>query len=348
MIQTLMQTVKEAESRTGLPRRCVCAHLHVPWASLGRWRYRTRTGAVLVRPPGPAKLVAPDMAVIRGQVKLLAHGLKRTAGTAALYACHRESISRRELAQLVAQAREECNREKREQLQRVSWLRTGVAWSMDATECEQRSVGGLKVFAHQLEELCSRYRFAPIGGEYPTGEQIAAHLDRHLSTHCAPLLLKRDNGGNMNHPSVDDVLAQHFVLPLNSPLNCARYNGAVEHAQGEFKKQLDIELADVKLHNPDDVQPYARAAAHQLNHISRDCLKGRNSCQVFFDPAMRVTFTRTERSRAYEWIAGRQNDITDKAGSTVTALAAWRVAVKQWLLNNGLLTISINNGLSPN
>jgi predicted phage-related endonuclease len=50
---------------------------------------------------------------------------------------------------------------------------------------------------------------------------------------------------------------------------------------------------------------------------------------------------------AYEWIVERRNHIIDSAGVTVTALAAWRVAAKQWLLKNGLLTISINKEVSP-
>jgi hypothetical protein len=307
---------------TGLPLRSVCGSLRLPWSSYSRWRGRIRGGKPLLRLPGPAKLAPPDMAVIKGEVQQLEHGAKRTAGTAVLYARHHDAISRRQLAEMVAEARAQSNVEQRSQLQRVSWLRTGVAWSMDATECEQRSINGLAVMVHQVQELCSRYKLPPLGGSCPGGEEIAGHLNCLLERNDCPLFLKRDNAGNMNHPSVDDVLAQHFVLPLNSPLYCAPYNGAIEHAQGEMKRELQQQMAGVDIHQPADIEPYARAAAHELNHRPRGCLKGRNPCQVFFDPTMKIRFSKTERRAAYEWIVQRRNDITNSAGSAVTALAA--------------------------
>jgi len=343
----LVDMVSGLKVTTGLPLRCVCGSMRVAWSSYTRWKGRIRGGKPLLRLPGPAKLAPPDMALIRGEVQQLEHGARRTAGTAALYTRHQDAISRRELAAMVTEARAENNAEQRSVLQRVSWLRTGVAWSMDATEWPQRSIDGLKVVVHQVQELCSRYKLPPLGGCCPSGEEIAGHLDCLLSRNDCPLFLKRDNAGNMNHPTVDEVMAKYFVLPLNSPLDCARYNGAVEHAQGEMKSELQAQLTGVELRLPGDIEPYARAAAHELNHRRRDCLKGRNPCQVFFDPAMRVRFSKTERRAAYEWIVQRRNDITNSAGSAVTALAAWRQAAKQWLLKNGLLSITINKEVSP-
>lgn len=343
----LLDMVSGLKVTTGLPLRSVCGSMHVAWSSYGRWRGRIGTGTPLVRPPGPAKLAPPDMALIKGEVQQLEHGAKRTTGTAALYARHRDEISRRELAAMVAEARSESNRQFRAQLQRVSWLHTGVAWSMDATEWPDQSISGLKVVVHQVQELCSRYKLPSMGGSGFGSEEIAGHLDCLCRRYGAPLFLKRDNAGNMNGPAVDDVLAEHFVLPLNSPLNHAQYNGAIEHAQGELKGELEFQLTGVKLADSAAVEPYARVAAHELNHRSRDSLKGRNPCQVFFDPTMRATFTKTQRRAAYVWIVERRNHIIDSAGGTVTALAAWRVAAKQWLLKNGLLTISINKEVSP-
>ena len=53
-----------------------------------------------------------------------------------------------------------------------------------------------------------------------------------------PLFLKRDNGGNLNHLTVNQVLEEAMVIPINSPVITAPYNGAVEHAQGEVKTYL--------------------------------------------------------------------------------------------------------------
>lgn len=343
----LLDVIAGLKVTTGLPLRNLCGTMRVAWSSYGRWRGRIRTGTPLVRPPGPAKLAPPDMALIKGEVQQLEHGPKRTAGAAALYARHRDEISRRELAVMVAEARAQSTMQERSLLQWVSWLRTGVAWSMDATEWPQRSINGMKVIIHQVQELCSRYKLPCMGGSGFCSEEIAGHLHCLFRRYGPPLFLKRDNAGNMNGPAVDEVLAEHFVLPLNSPLDCAAYNGAIEHAQGETKQELAHQMTAVALDRPASIEPYARAAVHELNHRPRRCLKGRNPCQVFFDPTMKATFTRTQRRAAYEWIVERRNHIIDSAGAPVTAPAAWRIAAKQWLLKNGLLTISINKEVSP-
>ncbi len=47
-----------------------------------------------------------------------------------------------------------------------------------------------------------------------------------------------DNGGNLNHRAVNQVLEEAFVISINSPPNTSQYNGAIEHTQGEFKDYL--------------------------------------------------------------------------------------------------------------
>jgi hypothetical protein len=72
----------------------------------------------------------------------------------------------------------------------------------------------------------------------PCGEEIAGHLSRHFSRFGPPLFIKRDNAGNLNHTSVNEVLEEHMVIPINSPYYTPSYNGAIEHCQGEFKTWL--------------------------------------------------------------------------------------------------------------
>ena len=72
----------------------------------------------------------------------------------------------------------------------------------------------------------------------PCGEEVAGHLSHLVSRFGPPLFCKRDNGGNLNHMVVDEVLADALVVPINNPANTAFYNGAIEHTQGEFKAYL--------------------------------------------------------------------------------------------------------------
>ena len=138
------------------------------------------------------------------------------------------------------------------------------------------------------------------------------------------------------------------MLPLNSPYHCARYNGAVERAQGDLKEALEERIRYVDLQHLYDIEPYAQAAAKELNHVPRGCLGGRNACQVFFDRSLRVGFTKSERRKAYDCIIGRQDAIISSAKQPVGPLTAWRVAARQWLVNNGLLIITVNKEVLPN
>ena len=48
-------------------------------------------------------------------------------------------------------------------------------------------------------------------------------------------MLKRDNGSNLNHQAVDEVLSRYLVIPLNSPPHDPPYNGGMECAVRELK-----------------------------------------------------------------------------------------------------------------
>ena len=124
-----------------------------------------------------------------------------------------------------------------------------------------------------------------------------------------PLFLKKDNHGNLNNREVDKVLEEHYVIPLNSPAYYAPYNGGVEKANGEFKETLlskaDPESPNLKEH----ITAYSESAAHDLNHKPRECLKGQNSCQAFFNNRQLHKFTIRERRIIYEWIISKTYDI---------------------------------------
>ena len=54
-----------------------------------------------VHPAGPKKIEPLDPEALRNEVESLHHGLKRTAGTGALYVAHKDHISRRQVQVLV-------------------------------------------------------------------------------------------------------------------------------------------------------------------------------------------------------------------------------------------------------
>ena len=106
------------------------------------------------------------------------------------------------------------------------------------------------------------------------------------------VLLKRDNEGVLNHTAVNDILAQHMVIPLNSPCRYAPYNGSIEHTQGEFKTLLRNQAW--KARGEESMELLVELGAHDLNHRPRRSLKGTNSCRAYFG-SPRVTFDRRKR-----------------------------------------------------
>ena len=71
-----------------------------------------------------------------------------------------------------------------------------------------------------LQDLCSQYKFPTPATRYlPCGEAVSGHLDRHFTHFGPPLFIKRDNGGNLNHISVNAVLEEadcDLLLDVNN------------------------------------------------------------------------------------------------------------------------------------
>ena len=184
-----------------------------------RWKRRALDGQAPVGKRGPKKVQPLNLSELKEKIEALDHGSKRSRAVGRLHRAYGESISRRELNALVRQVREEINRRRCDEMCRVTWLHSNLAWAMD--DCK-KSDGA--------------------------------------------------TGGNLNHAAVDDVLEKALVIPINSPPYRASYNGAIEHAQGEFKSYLG--RWNWKGQSVDHLVLLAEIAAHDLNHQPRRCLDG--------------------------------------------------------------------------
>jgi len=283
-----------------MPYEAICRTLHLSLGSFNRWRGRIRSDKVLINRPGPKKVEPFDPSVLDVEIRLLNHARKRTGGTTELYQRHCFSVSRRELARMVERVRQDLESDRRAHLRRIQWLTPGVVWAMDGTEYDVGLAG--KIYLCNTQDLGSRYKFLPMAGGYPEGEEIAGYLSEKFDRYGAPLVLKRDNEGNMNHSTINDVLSESFVLPLNNPEYYAPYNGAIEESQREVKRCLRDKLA-LALPTPGDhIAAYAEAAVNDLNHRHRPCLNGKTSCQLFFESTTKPTFSKRERREIYDMI----------------------------------------------
>jgi hypothetical protein len=343
-----MEIIEDIKGRTGMPYVIIGRALRIPLSTLGRWRRRRRENHPLLNRPGPKKVEPFDPAVLETEIKLLDHGAKRSGGAAHLYKQYQTSLSRRDLFRMVGQVRREAAADQRNHLRRIEWLVPGVVWAIDVTE-EDLGMAG-KLHLQNTQDLGSRYKFPPLSGECPQGEEVAGDLNEKFFRFGPPLFLKRDNGGNLNHGAVNEVLSEFFVLPLNSPVYYAPYNGAIEESQRELKtclrEKLIPELPGSENHS---IAVYAEIAAHDLNHRLRPCLNGKTSCEVFFSFGERPVFPKLERRAIYDILLERVERILvslnqfDKSARE----AAWRIAVEFWLQSKGFIKVHIPQKVSP-
>ena len=344
-----MEVIEEIKGRTGMSYAIVCRAMRIPLATVGRWRWRRKENHPLLNRPGPKKVEPFDPSTLEAEIRLLDHGAKRSGGATKLYGRYQDSISRRDLFRMVGQVRQEVAADHRKNLRRINWLVPGVVWGTEVTEYDLGMAG--KIHLQNTQDLGSRYKFPPLSGECPVGEEVAGYLSEKFCRFGPPLFWKRDNGGNLNHGSVNGVLSEFFVLPLNSPAYYAPYNGAIEESQRELKaclrEKLIPDLPHSENHSP---AVYAEVAAHDLNHRLRPCLRGKTSCQVFFSWGERPAFSKLERREIYDIVRERVERILasmNQFGKSARE-AAWRIAVEFWLQSRGFIKVHIPKKVSPN
>jgi len=333
------------KKRYSMPNSSVADQFGISYTTLMRWKRRLSTGKPAVAKPGPKKVEPLDLGQLKRKIRDLDHREKRSHGTGRLHGAFSNAISRRELDRMVRTVRDENRRQQATQKCQITWLKPNLAWAMD--DCQKKNIGASgKLHLHNMSDLCSRYKFHPLASaSLPCGEEVAGHLSHLFSCFGAPLFCKRDNGGNLNHVAVNEVLEEALVVPINNPPYTAPYNGAIEHTQGEFKNYLH--RWDWKAHTVDEFGLLAETAAHELNHKYRRCLKGRTSCSVYFGKN-RMRYPKRQRKSIYNWIFDLAAEISLKAGKTKITPVAWRVAAKKWLVKNGLIRIERAGKVLPN
>ena len=341
-------TLSELKREVGWPYSRLCESVGLSYASFRRWQQRLERGQSAILRPGPHKVAPLNLEELRGALYHLRHGRERSAGAGTLYRQHQDQISRRDLQGLARTVREELAHQHQAELRRITWKIPGLVWSLD--DAELARVAHHTWHLHQVQDLASRYKFTPWVGEHVLGETVAVHLEQLFLRHGPPLVLKRDNGSNLNQRAVDEVLAHYLVLPLNSPPHYAPYNGGMERAVGELKTPLREKILTSGPIAECQAQAWAEVLAHELNHRSRDCLDGRIACRVLQDarPALKA-YTLRKRREIFDWI----NELTQTL-IAVSAVhnqrqveTARRRAVETWLQRNGVITVTQNRKVLP-
>ena len=308
--------------------------LRLPRSSVYRWDRRAKRGEALVNKPGPAPVKPLDIEGFREQLDQLDHRRKKSFGSGQLHRDFAGQLSRRDIDRAILEGRREHLRQQQASRHRITWLLPNTAWAIDDTQFDSD-----KRWIQTIRDLHSRYTFEPLTGDLPHGEAIAQHLEKLFRRHGAPLILKRDNGSNLNHTKVNEVLARWGVIPLNSPPACPRYTGAIENAQQDWDRFL-CETPDC---DPQTFALQCAKAALDLNHNPRGVLKSRIPCTVYHQK--KLTLNRRQRQKAFEQIRAKTLELNVKEDQPTDQ--AYRNAAQYWLHANHLITIRSNSNCYP-
>ena len=340
-----VELVREMKSEHSVPYATGVAMAAVSYPTFMRWNGRYESGAELVSAPGPKKIERLELDALRNDVFRLGFGPKRTSGTGKLYRKYHRQISRRNMSGIIEEARLEVMDEKREAMRRITWNTPRAVWGMDVTEA---AVNGGKVFVNLLQDMSSKYKLHSISDyEVPCGEDVAGQLELAFKKNGPPLFLKRDNGGNLNHAAVRDVLERHMVIPFNSPPYYPKFNGSVENANCEMKKEESFALVmELEAYKGNELSLYTENVLNCLNHKKRGVLGEKCSCLVFFG-SEKLNVTRRDRKEIYDWIIEQKLEIREKLGDGIEDDKATRLAIETWLLMNGHITVARNGEVLP-
>jgi len=338
MIPRLLEELEKA--RMEFTWQELCKEL-LPYSSVLRWRARSKEGKPVIEAAGPKKKSPLNGAIIQARIAALDHGRRRTRGTTALHQELAHQISRRDLQELVQEERQN----RLDDMKRVSWLKAGVAWSMDTTEYGLR-----KTKITPLRDLGSKYQLPPpLVEDRENGEKIALYLDQQFRKHGAPAFLKRDLGSPLNHAAVEAVLDEHRVVPLNSPPGYPQYNGSAERNMQDLHAELDrIQLRRRSV--PALLVLDAELAAHNLNHRRLRSLEGTTPCHFHHDAKTRLWISRPARDRICREILEDYWQIIQcmPERNRHRKNAVWRHVVESWLVRQGWIIVRDNRNQNQN
>jgi len=334
----MSQSVLES---TELSAAELCRGLALPYASFQRWRRRLAQGLPVLRPPGPGKVGPLPLDQLQEELEALTHRARRTQGSGPARERLKSVISRRHFQDLVRAQRREHLRRQRQKLKRIQWTVPNVAWAMDATETHRDPQGG-KLIDVIVQDLGSGYRFDPFLDFVITGHESAQYLEKLFTQHGPPLFLKRDNGGIFNTPEVNQLLARYGVIPLNSPVNYPRYNGAIEKGIGDHKRAAVKLVPSVTLLSPEIARPLFCFVATKGNFAPRRS-KGYQTAAKLYTQGPKPKWNRRQRQKIFAWIGARAKRMLGamENPNRCDLRRAWRRSAESWLRRQGLITVSI-------
>lgn len=303
-----------------------------------RWHRCQRRGERLWNRPGLKKKPLENPAMLRQRLRGLRHGPCRSRGLPEVYKEYHEQISRRNLKAMSREIRLEINRETAATQGRIEWKTPRLVWAIDDLKLKSFNVQW-----NQVQDMGSRYKFRPgigVGSRGPMkGYAVAERLAGLFDGYGAPLVLKRDNGSNLNHGAVNEVLEAYGVIALNSPVHYPQYNGAIEAGLREVRACLREHYT----WQTEWVWALGEGVVQDLNQRNRPCLEGQTASQVFeLGKALTEEYDINKRKEVQAEIAALAEKILGglKESGRRAEQMARRLAIETWLRDHGLIVVT--------
>lgn len=131
-----------------------------------------------------------------------------------------------------------CKKRVRRGKSTLTWCRAGGVWAIDFTKPDATLPPGTNRLL-MIRDLASGFRLATIAIKGERADHVIQALEQLFAIFGAPLVLKHDNGGAFTSPRTQDVLAEHGVRSLASPVRMPEYNGSIERSLGWDKERIE-------------------------------------------------------------------------------------------------------------
>jgi transposase InsO family protein len=322
----------------GRPCAKVARDLAIAPRTLSDWRRRHQTVVVL---PWRGRPVQESSWLERHAVLDVLDHTGPRLGLPTLRALF-PALPRRELIELQVAYRGDYRDTHRISQERLTWSGPGRVWAVDHSEAP-RPIDGVYPAILAARDLASGCHLAWLPVPDMEAASTALVLATLFAEHGPPLLIKSDNGSAFRSQRVQDLLADHHVIWLPSPVRTPRYNGSCEAGIGSLKVRtlfLAARETRVGTWSSDDLE----TARRQANALTRpDGHLGPVPDDLWSE---RRPITEAERTefrvavlRHRDTIQG-QHSSAETTTNTTTIHSIHRQAVRRALVELGLLSIT--------
>jgi hypothetical protein len=304
--------------------------LTLSWAALGigvhastaaRWRKREAAGEPLAHRRGPR--TRPLSVTSCSEAAHLVQEMHGLIGAESLRHCV-PGLTRRTAAAIKIDTCRVMERERRRGTERVTIAAPGILRGFDAMDLGR---GFDRRYALIAADGCVPYRTSWLLAAHYDGDAVAETLRRDFDIFGAPLVLRLDRATSHDVPAVRELLDTNQVLALHGPSYYAPYYGQLERQNREHREWLDAVGGLVDFD--------AMMAA--LNGRWRRSTLGWNTAQELWE---RRPVINVDRSALAQDVNDRAARLRRKLNASPSPQdLSWRLAVKQVLVNRGLLRI---------